>query len=110
MKEMVIKVPGMWADHHVLQLRDSLLSVKGVSEVIASSARRTALVRYDEAAASDKAILDAVISAGYGPDQTPVMSDFPKRHEDGSEWYAVLDRKTITERKDREMAGDFRRY
>jgi copper chaperone CopZ len=110
MKEMVIKVPGMWADHHVLRLRESLLGVKGVSEVIASSARRTAAVRFDETATSDKAILDAVVAAGYGPDQVPVMSEFPKRHEDGSEWYLVLDRKTITEHKDREMAGDFRRY
>ena len=38
------------------------------------------------------------------------MIEFPKRHEDGSAWYLVLDRKTTTERKDREMAGDFRRY
>jgi copper chaperone CopZ len=110
MKEMVIKVPGMWADHHVLRLRESLLGVKGVSEVIASSARRTAAVHFDETAVSSKAILEVVAAAGYGPEQVPAMTDFPKRHEDGSEWYLVLDRKTVTERKDREMAGDFRRY
>ena len=110
MKEMVVKVPGMWADHHVLRLRESLLGVKGVSEVIASSARRTAAIRFDETAVSDKVVLEAVVAAGYGPDQMPAMSEYPKRHEDGSAWYLVLDRKTTTERKDREMAGDFRRY
>ena len=110
MKQTIINVPGMWADHHVLRLRDALLSVNGVSEVIASSARRTVAVSYDEAAVSDKGVREAVAAAGYGPDQVPAMSEFPKRHEDGSEWYLVLDRKTTTERKDREMAGDFRRY
>ena len=38
------------------------------------------------------------------------MIDFPKRHEDGSAWCTVLGRKTTIKRKDREMAGDLRRY
>jgi copper chaperone CopZ len=110
MKDILIDVPAMWADHHVLRVREALLGVKGVEEVTASSARRKVAVRFDESATSPDVIRDTLTSAGYPPQQMPEMIEFPKRHEDGSAWYTVLDRITITERKDREMAGDFRRY
>jgi copper chaperone CopZ len=110
MKRLVVGVPGMWADHHVLQVREALLGTKGVTDVTASAARRTVAVQFDEAALSADGIREALASAGYPPDQAPEMIQFPKRHEEGSAWYGVLDRKTTTERKDREMAGDFRRY
>ena len=110
MKHTVIPVPAMYADHHVLRVRQVLLGVNGVNEVTASAARRTVAVDYDEKATSEEGVREAVASAGYGPEQAPAMSVFPGRHEDGSAWYLVLDRKTVTEIKDREMAGDFRRY
>jgi len=100
----------MWADHHVLVVRKTLLELAGVDEVQASSARRTVLVKFDDKATSEEAIQKALNDAGYSPDKAPTIADFPKRHEDGSAWYTVLDRKTTTEQKDREMAGDFRRY
>jgi copper chaperone CopZ len=110
MKVAVIAVPAMYADHHVLRLREALLGVKGITEVIASAARRTVAVHFDETVISDEGVREAVASAGYGPEQTPAMSEFPERHKDGSAWYLVLNRSTVTEHKDREMAGDFRRY
>ena len=110
MKDIVIDLPAMYGDHHVLRVREALLAVKGVSDVRASAARRSVAVRFDEAVTSPEFISEAVISEGYTPQQMPVMNEFPKRHEDGSAWCTVLDRKTTTERKDREMAGDFRRY
>lgn len=110
MKETVIKVPGLWADHHVLRVRQALLSLEGVRDVVASSARRTVLVRFEENSTSEDAIRQTLAAAGYPPEQPPAMIELPERHKDGSAWFAVLDRKTTTERKDREMAGDFRRY
>jgi copper chaperone CopZ len=110
MQQTVINVPAMWADHHVLLVRKVLLDLKGVDEVEASSARRTVLVKFDEKATSAEALEKALATAGYSPGEAPPVGEFPKRHEDGSAWYLVLDRKTTTERKDREMAGDFRRY
>ena len=110
MKETVINVPTMWADHHVLTARQALLGLRGVAEVEASSARRSVLVRFDENATTTKAIQRALKSAGYVPDEAQAMNEFPKRHEDGSAWYLVLGRKTTTERKDREMAVAFRHY
>jgi len=110
MNNTVIDVPAMYADHHVLKVREALLGLKGVTEVVASSAKRKVAVSFDESATSPEALREALASAGYSPDQMPEMIEFPKRHEDGSAWYTVLDRITVTERKDREMAGDFRRY
>ena len=110
MKQTVVNVPAMWADHHVLLVRKALLDLKGVDEVQASSARRSVLVKFDEKATSLEAIQQALTAAGYSPGEAQPLREFPKRHEDGSAWYLVLDRKTTTERKDREMAGDFRRY
>ena len=109
MKSIVLDVPRMYGDHHVLPVREALLGVSGVSEVAASAARRKVEVQYDETATSAEALQEALAAAGYSPEETPA-DQFPKRHEDGSAWYTVLERTTVTERKDREMAGDFRRY
>ena len=110
MPKTVVNVPAMWADHHVLSVRRALLELAGVNEVQASSGRRSVLVEFDEKATSEDAIKKALTAAGYPPDEAQSLPEFPKRHEDGSAWYTVLDRKTTTEQKDREMAGDFRRY
>jgi copper chaperone CopZ len=110
MNNTVIDVPAMYADHHVLKVRQTLLDMKGVSEVVASSGKRKVAVSFDESATSAEAIREALASAGYPAGEMPEMFKFPKRHEDGSAWYTVLGRITVTELKDREMAGDFRRY
>jgi copper chaperone CopZ len=110
MKQVVVDVPGMYGDHHVLGVREALLAAKGVSEVTASAARRKVAVKFDEAVTSPDAIREVLAAAGYSPDQPQAAYEFPERHKDGSAWFAVPDRTTTTERKDREMAGDFRRY
>lgn len=110
MRDVVIDVPAMYADHHVLKVRELLSGIEGVSDVQASAARRKVAVHFDANQTSVESIGDALAAAGYAPGQAATISDHPKRHEDGSPWYSVLDRKTTTERKDREMAGDFRRY
>lgn len=110
MKQVVVDVPGMYGDHHVLRVREVLLGAKGVTEVTASAARRKVAVRFDEGATSPEAIGEALAAAGYSADQPQAAYEYPERHKDGSGWFAVPDRTTTTERKDREMAGDFRRY
>jgi copper chaperone CopZ len=109
-KRILIDVPGMYADHHVLRVREALLGVQGVTEVKASAARRKVAVGFDEQTAAADTIRRAILSAGYALDEAPATAQFPQRHKDGSAWYSVLDRRTTTELKDREMAGDFRRY
>ena len=109
MRKIVVDVPEMYGDHHVLRVREALLNAAGVSEVTASSARRKVAVAFDEAVTTTEALRDAIAAAGYSFEvQAPPES--PLRHEDGSSWYVVASRITKTEIKDREMAGDFRRY
>jgi len=110
MNTLVMDVPAMYGDHHVLRVRQALLAVKGVDEVTASAARRSVAVKFDETFASADSIGSALTEAGYPPNAIGPASQFPKRHEDGSAWFNLLERITTTERKDREMAGDFRRY
>jgi copper chaperone CopZ len=110
MKEAVIDLPAMFGDHHVLRVRAVLLEVAGIDEVTASAAKHRVTVRFDDTLTSLDAIHEVLASQGYPPGHAPVVAESPKRHEDGSAWYRVLDRKTNTDRKDREMAGDFRRY
>jgi copper chaperone CopZ len=110
MKKTMISVPTMYADHHVLRIREALLALPGVSGVEASAAARSVTLEYDEGTTSEKALRDAASAAGYPPDEAPALGAFAERHKDGSAWYAVIQRTTTTERRDREMAGDFRRY
>ena len=110
MKRVVIQVPGMYGDHHVLRVREALSKIEGVGTVSATAARRQVAVQFDEAATSPEIIQNVLITAGYPPEAGPAAREAPKRHEDGSGWYLLPDRTTTTERKDREMAGDFRRY
>lgn len=110
MEQIVVAVPGMYADHHVLRVREALLGLAGVEEVTASAARRTVAVSFDETATKSAAIQEALASAGYLTELDLIAASHPDRHKDGSPWHTVLDRITTTERKDREMAGDFRRY
>ncbi len=110
MNTLVVDVPTMYGDHHVLRVRQALLGLKGVDEVTASAARRSVAVRFDETVTSPDAVGTALEGAGYTPNALCPAPEFLKRHEDGSAWFTVLERITTTERKDREMAGDFRRY
>ena len=110
MKTLTLRVPIMYADHHVLQVRNALNGLDGVAETAASSARRQVTVSYEEDAISPQAIESALAEAGYPPGQEPSLPEVPKNHEDGSSWFTILQRVTTTEMKDLEMSGDFRKY
>lgn len=109
MKRIVVDVPEMYGDHHVVRVREALLSAAGVDTVTASAARRRVAVAFDEAVTTPEALRDVLTAAGYSL-EAPVVHEIPPRHKDGSSWYVVVGRNTKTEMTDREMAGDFRRY
>lgn len=110
MQDAIVSLPAMYADHHVMAVRGALLGLPGVADVLASAAIRSVRVRFDETALSPQEIEAALSAAGYAPDQEVQVDDHPLRHRDGSSWYTVIDRTAQTIMKDREMAGDFRRY
>ena len=47
MEKTVLSVPTMWADHHVLKVREVLTALDGVQDVYASAAWKQVVVAYD---------------------------------------------------------------
>lgn len=65
MENALFDVPSMYADHHVIAVRQALLTVAGVDEVRASSAWKQVQVTYDPSTVSPDGISQALEKAGY---------------------------------------------
>jgi copper chaperone CopZ len=110
MEKVTFSVPAMWADHHVLAVREALGSVSGVTEVLASSLYRDVLVKYDPTTASPDTIKTALSEAGYEIAKAPEFPAQPERIDDASDWFQFQERITETDLRDLEMSGDHRKY
>jgi excisionase family DNA binding protein len=111
MENVLFDVGSMYADHHVIAVRQALLAVPGVEEVWASSAWRKVQVAYDPSAISPDGISQALEQAGYpvgnglhpnGPSAGP--------HAKDPAWAALGVRDTVTNQADLKMSGEFRMY
>jgi copper chaperone CopZ len=111
MEKVILDVPTLWADHHVLKVREALVNLPGVEDVFASSAWKQVLVRYDETKIDRAKIEGALAAAGYpvGQGETPILVQPNPLHRD-PQWNVLGPRVTKTNRVDLEMSGDFRRY
>jgi len=111
MEKVVFDVPSLWADHHVLKVRDALAKLKGVEDVYASSAWKQVMVKYDAATIDDAAIQEALAEAGYpvGEGGVPILVE-PTDIRRDPHWEKLGVRLAATSDVDREMAGEFRRY
>lgn len=115
MENILLTVPSMYADHHVIAVRQALLAMPGVEEIWASSAWQQVQVAYDPAAVSPDAMSQALEQAGYpigngtsaGNGHLP--SSAPRNSKDPA-WDELGARVTQTNRVDLEMSGEFRRY
>ena len=75
MEVIVISVPAMYGDHHVVEVRRLLLQLAGVESVNASSCFRTVEVSYDPAKTTADQIGAKLGKAGYlGELSVPVES------------------------------------
>ncbi len=110
MEKTVLHVPKMYADHHVLAVREALLPLDGVEEVMASSAFKRVVVGYDSARLEPSAIEEALRAAGYGPGEDWEIPSPPEGKEDDSAWFKTIRRVTETNVLDLQMSGDFRKY
>jgi copper chaperone CopZ len=109
MEKTVISLPKMWADHHVLQVREVLAALDGVADIYASSAWKQVMVKYDPAKLDDAAIVEALDGAGYGADEELGLEG--KQLSAGDpKWDELGVRVTKTNQRDLELSGDFRRY
>ena len=111
MQTATLDVPALWADHHVLRVRDVLVPIDGVEDVYASSAWKQVLVKYDEAKVDRPAIEKALADAGYpvgGPGADVLVQ--PGVVQRDPQWEVLGARETTTNQADLEMSGEFRRY
>ena len=110
MEKVTFSIPAMWADHHVLAVRETLSQVSGVEEVIASSLYQDVLVKYDPATVTAKTLANILTDAGYQVGTAPKLPTHPERIEDTSDWFQFQERVTETDMRDLEMSGDHRKY
>jgi copper chaperone CopZ len=106
MEKVIIDVPSMYADHHVLVVRELLTGLNGVADVYASSAFKQVMVQYDPAAVQTEAIVGALEKAGYTQDMPVGVQG--KLAEDS--WKTGSFRRTQTYQADLTMSGEFRKY
>ena len=110
MEKVVFKMPKMYADHHVLAVREALTGLEGVGSILASSAFKRLVVEYDPTKVDPATIEGSLKASGYGPGEEWRPLDLPEASDDRSPWFRSIWRVTQTNVLDLEMAGDFRRY
>ncbi len=111
MEKVVLDVPTLWADHHVLRARDALVNLEGVRDVYASSAWKQVLVTYEDGQIDVAKLEAALAEAGYpvGEGEMPVLVHPAEKRRD-PQWKKLGFRTTKTSRVDLEMSGEFRKY
>jgi copper chaperone CopZ len=110
MAKATFDVPTLWADHHVLKVREALLNLEGIDDVYASSAWKQVLVTYNKKtkkANIEKALADAGYPVGQG--EVPIVVQ-PTEIRRDPQWAVMGSRMTKTSQADLEMSGEFRRY
>jgi hypothetical protein len=107
MEELTLAVPGMWADHHVLVVRDLLKQHAGISSIVASARDTSVRVSYDSSL-TDPGQITALLSAGGYPAGARDAAAAPPT--DKPAWATAGVRVTATDPTDLIMSGDHRKY
>lgn len=111
MEEIVLDLPSMYADHHVLSVRNALDGIKGIKEIYASSAWRQLLVSFDPKVIDSSKIEQTLEGAGYpvgkAKETEIVTANDIKRDP---HWESLGSRNTKTNIADLKMSGEHRRY
>ena len=111
MTKTTLDVPTLWADHHVLKVREALVDLDGVKDVYASSAWKQVLVDYNSKQIKKADLEKALADAGYpvGEGGVPIVIQ-PNEIRRDPQWAEMSLRMTETNQADLEMSGEFRRY
>ena len=107
MDRATFTIPALWADHHVLAVRQVLGAVPGVANIAASAMNREVALDFDPAATSPEAIAKALSAAGYAPGELPQAGPAPQKK---AAWNTCGYRVTVTNQADSAMSGDHRKY
>ncbi len=103
-----LPVPSMYADHHVVAVREALSALSGVQDIQASAAFKEVTVKHTNKV-TKKALTEALEKAGYPAREQEPVEEEPSHLGDPS-WYECAARSIKTDRADLEMSGDFRLY
>jgi copper chaperone CopZ len=68
METLTLRLPAMYGDHHVLEVRRILLDLPGVADLYASSCFQVVEITYDPALLPPEKIESALADAGYSQD------------------------------------------
>jgi copper chaperone CopZ len=107
MEKLVLIVPGMWADHHVIAVRDLVREEDGVVVTGASALDTTLSLDYDPAKIDPQRVAALLDKAGYPPGERPKAEAPPT---DKPAWSTAGVRVTTTDSADLAMSGDHRKY
>jgi copper chaperone CopZ len=107
MEQLVIPLPGVWADHHVLVVRDLLTAIDGVTGVDVSARDHRASVTVDDGTTDLETLTRALSDAGYPPGDADQTEAPPT---DKPAWARGGSRTTTTDPADLTMSGDHRKY
>ena len=81
-----------------------------MAEVTASALYRDVQIQYDPAAVTPEALAAALAQAGYQVAAAQALPAHPLGIDDSSAWFQFQERITVTDNRDLEMSGDFRKY
>ncbi len=111
MKQLILEMPTMYADHHVLKVRETLEGLKGIEEAYASSAWKKLMISYEEKSIKPAEIEEALTKAGYSPGEgaTPILVTASSDLKRDPQWEKLGSRVTETNQIDLEMSGQSRR-
>ncbi|MCB0001032.1 MAG: helix-turn-helix domain-containing protein [Anaerolineae bacterium] len=112
MEDLILGLPTMWADHHVLTVRNTLLALDGIEDVQASSAFKTVKVTFDSSRVSSQIIVMALLDAGYAPAgfNGSVINVPVSNGKADPGWTVLATRAIQTNPADMAMSGEFRKY
>jgi copper chaperone CopZ len=103
-----LPVPSMYADHHVVAVREALGALPGVENIQASAAFKEVTVEHT-GKVTKKALTEALEKAGYSVGEERPVEEEPSCLGDPA-WYECASRCINTDEADLEMSGDFRKY
>lgn len=107
MKQLILEMPTMYADHHVMKVREALAGLKGIKDAYASSAWKKLMVSYQEKTIKPEEIEKALAEAGYPPGDgaTPVLVEASAKLKRDPQWEKLDSRVSQTNKTDLEMSG-----
>ena len=107
MEELILAVPGLWADHHVISVREVLKQDAGITSIVASARDTAVRVAYDPASTNPEQIAARLSEGGYPSGEREQAATPPT---DKPAWATSGVRATATDPTDLSMSGDHRKY